>query len=440
MLLLYSGGLDTSVMLKWIQDSYEAEVVCLTVNLGQPGEDYEVIEGKALQLGALECHVVDAREEFAREYPAAGDQGQRDLRRRLPAVHRARAPADRQARGRAGTRERLRHDRARLHRQGQRPGAHRGDDRDARTRAEGDRAGALVADGARGGDRLRARARHPDQGAGRRGRRAVLDRRQPLGTLLGGPLDRGSRARPRRRRLPARHAARSARPTTRRRSSWASSAACPSRSTASASSWSTLIERVAEIGARHGVGIVDHIEDRIVGLKVRDIYEVPAAAIVLLAHQELEQLVGTIHQNQFKPELDRQWAYPRLRGPVVGAAARGPRRLHGARQRAGHRHDRPEALQGPRPRRRRAPRRTPCTTRASPPSRSPAASSRRPPRRGSSSCCRCSRAWRGACVTAERLVGFRPVRQTVDFEPRRLSLRRGPYTPGPADPRAQERP
>ena len=67
-LLLYSGGLDTSVMLKWIQDEYEAEVVALTVNLGQPGEDYEVVEGKALQLGALECHVVDAREEFAREY------------------------------------------------------------------------------------------------------------------------------------------------------------------------------------------------------------------------------------------------------------------------------------------------------------------------------------------------------------------------------------
>ena len=37
-LLLYSGGLDTSVMLKWIQDKYEAEVVALTVNLGQPGE------------------------------------------------------------------------------------------------------------------------------------------------------------------------------------------------------------------------------------------------------------------------------------------------------------------------------------------------------------------------------------------------------------------
>ena len=67
-LLLYSGGLDTSVMLKWIQDEYEAEVVALTVNLGQPGEDYEVVKGKALHLGALECHVVDAREEFARDY------------------------------------------------------------------------------------------------------------------------------------------------------------------------------------------------------------------------------------------------------------------------------------------------------------------------------------------------------------------------------------
>src|ERR671922_3067971 len=67
-LLLYSGGLDTSVMLKWIQDEYEAEVVALTVNLGQPGEDYEVVKGKALHLGALDCHVVDAREEFARDY------------------------------------------------------------------------------------------------------------------------------------------------------------------------------------------------------------------------------------------------------------------------------------------------------------------------------------------------------------------------------------
>jgi argininosuccinate synthase len=70
-----------------------------------------------------------------------------------------------------------------------------------------------------------------------------------------------------------------------------------------------LLERVAEVGRRHGVGIVDHVEDRIVGLKVRDLYEVPAAAILLAAHRELEKLVSTIHQNNFKGALEGHWAY-----------------------------------------------------------------------------------------------------------------------------------
>ena len=110
-----------------------------------------------------------------------------------------------------------------------------------------------------------------------------------------------------------------------------------------------LIERAAEIGMRHGVGIVDHIEDRIVGLKVRDIYEVPAAAILLTAHKELERLCGTIHQNQFKPALDQKWAYLVYAGlwwePLredIEAYTEHVNRLR-------HRHDRPEALQGQRP-------------------------------------------------------------------------------------------
>ncbi len=57
--------------------------------------------------------------------------------------------------------------------------------------------------------------------------------------------------------------------------------ACRSRSNGERLGLVELLEKAAEIGCRHGVGIVDHIEDRIVGLKVRDIYEVPAAAIVL---------------------------------------------------------------------------------------------------------------------------------------------------------------
>ena len=179
-------------------------------------------------------------------------------------------------------------------------------------------------------------------------------------------------------------------------------AACRSRSTASALGLVELLERAAEIGCRHGVGIVDHIEDRIVGLKVRDIYEVPAAAIVLTAHKELESLVGTIHQNQFKPELDQQVGLPRLRGPVVGAAAQRPRRLHGRRQRAGHRDDRAEALQGQRRASSPASRRTPSTTRSSP----TFARVRRPLlaaglARASSSSGRCSRGWPTACARGD---------------------------------------
>src|SRR6187200_1981849 len=54
-LLLYSGGLDTSVMLRWIQEQYGAEIVALTVNLGQPGEDFDVVVGKARRLGAVDA-------------------------------------------------------------------------------------------------------------------------------------------------------------------------------------------------------------------------------------------------------------------------------------------------------------------------------------------------------------------------------------------------
>src|SRR5690606_40375877 len=68
--LLYSGGLDTSVMLKWIQDEYEAEVIALTVDIGQQVDDLEAIRQKALALGASKAIVVDAKDEFAEQYLA----------------------------------------------------------------------------------------------------------------------------------------------------------------------------------------------------------------------------------------------------------------------------------------------------------------------------------------------------------------------------------
>ncbi|NQV00251.1 MAG: argininosuccinate synthase, partial [Parcubacteria group bacterium] len=70
--LLYSGGLDTSVMLKWIKDVYKAEIIALCVDIGQQADDLEEIRKKAIKLGALKSIVVDAKDEFAEEYIAKG--------------------------------------------------------------------------------------------------------------------------------------------------------------------------------------------------------------------------------------------------------------------------------------------------------------------------------------------------------------------------------
>ena len=73
-LLLYSGGLDTSVMLKWIQDQYNAKVVALTLDIGQQQDDLDAIKKKALKFGAVEAITLDCKEEFASEFLAFGIQ------------------------------------------------------------------------------------------------------------------------------------------------------------------------------------------------------------------------------------------------------------------------------------------------------------------------------------------------------------------------------
>ncbi len=65
--LAYSGGLDTSVILKWLQDVYDCEVVTFTADIGQ-GEELEAARAKARDCGAVEIYVEDLKEEFARDF------------------------------------------------------------------------------------------------------------------------------------------------------------------------------------------------------------------------------------------------------------------------------------------------------------------------------------------------------------------------------------
>jgi argininosuccinate synthase len=70
-----------------------------------------------------------------------------------------------------------------------------------------------------------------------------------------------------------------------------------------------LIQTVNEIAGKNGVGRIDHIEDRIVGLKSREVYECPAALVLLEAHKDLEKLVMTRHQVLFKQHVDAEWVF-----------------------------------------------------------------------------------------------------------------------------------
>jgi argininosuccinate synthase len=305
-LLLYSGGLDTSVMLKWIQDSYGAEVVCLTVNLGQPGEDYAVIEGKALRLGALECHVVDAREQFATEYVAPAIRANalygggyplftalgRPLIAKLAVDYARSTGCDTIAHGCTGKGN----DQVRI-------------EATIATLAPELKVIAPVRSWQMGREEEIAYAREhgiPVKGGTEAAPYSIDDNlwgRSSEGRwiedLEHAPDDDVFQ-------LVTRPELAPDEPET---VAIDFERGVPVALDGQRLGIVDLFEAVAAIGARHGVGIVDHIEDRIVGLKVRDIYEVPAAAILLPAHHELERLVCTIHQNQFKTQLDQQWAY-----------------------------------------------------------------------------------------------------------------------------------
>jgi argininosuccinate synthase len=304
-LLLYSGGLDTSVMLKWIQERYGAEVVALSIDLGQPGEDWEVVKGKALQLGALECRVIDAREEFAREYltPAIKANARygayplftalgRPLIAKIAVEVARETGCDTIAHGCTGKGN----DQVRI-------------EATIATLAPELKVLAPVRSWAMGREEEIAYAREhgiPVKGGTEVAPYSIDDNlwgRSSEGRWIE-ELDHIPEddvfqlvTRP------------EEAPDEPQLVALGFEEGVPVSIDSERLGLVELIERCGELGCRHGVGILDHIEDRIVGLKVRDIYEAPAAEIVLTAHQELERLVCTIHQNQYKRDLDRQWAY-----------------------------------------------------------------------------------------------------------------------------------
>jgi argininosuccinate synthase len=293
-------------MCKWIQDEYKAEVVALTINLGQPGEDYDVVKQKALDLGAIAAEVIDAREEFARDFVtpsilANGTYGLgyplftalgRPLIAKLAVEAARRHGCDTIAHGCTGKGN----DQVRI-------------DGTVATLAPELKIVAPVRQWQMGREEEIAYAREhgiPIKGGAEQTPYSIDDNlwgRSSEGRWIE-DLDHAPDDDVFQLVTPPERA-----PDDAQIVEIGFEAGVPVSLDGDKLGLVELLDRATEIGCRHGIGIVDHIEDRIVGLKVRDIYEVPAATIILNAHAELERLVSTIHQNQFKTNLDRQWAY-----------------------------------------------------------------------------------------------------------------------------------
>jgi argininosuccinate synthase len=302
--LLYSGGLDTSVMLKWIQDQYDAEVIALCVDLGQPEDDFEAIRRKALDLGAAESLVVDAKEAFADEYVAPAIRANARYQGGYPLFTSLGRPLL----------ARLACDVAREH--GADTIAHgctgKGNDQvrieaTVLTLAPQLKVIAPVREWQMGRDEEIAYAREHGIPVS-----STIDRPYSIDDNLwgrsseGGVIEDLGQPPPEdvfRLVTPPRLA-----PDRPEEIRIGFRDGLPVSVDGGEMGLVELIARVAEVGARNGVGIVDHIEDRVVGLKVRDIYEVPAAEVILGARRELEKLVCTGRENALKPQLDALWA------------------------------------------------------------------------------------------------------------------------------------
>ncbi len=304
--LLYSGGLDTSVMLKWIQEEYKAEVIALTLDLGQQADDLEKIRQKAIDLGAAKAYLIDAKDEFADEYIACGIkanasyQGRyylstplgRPLLAKWAVKIAAQEGADTIAHGCTG----------------------KGNDQ---VRIEGTaltlnpdiKIIAPVREWAMGRDeQLQYAKKHNIPVRQTKEKPYSYDDNMWGVTGEGGEIENPASPPPLEKILQICRTPEKAlsRPEI---IEIEFVKGIPVAVDGRQKKLSQIILDLNKKGAKHAIGISIHIEDRLIGLKVRGVYEAPAAEIIITAHKALERFVCTRYENEFKDTIDTKWAY-----------------------------------------------------------------------------------------------------------------------------------
>jgi argininosuccinate synthase len=298
----YSGGLDTSAAIPWLREHYEAQVIAVTLDLGQ-GRELADIRERALALGAVRVHVIDAREEFVRDYI-------------LPALQAGAVYEDRYllatALGRPLIAKRL-IDVARM--EGASVIAHgcrgNGNDQvrlDVSLRALDPSLQLTAAPGAAGmppgdvADYARARNIEMSASSGPYSTDANLWGRSIAFGVLADPWVEPPE---------------DIYSLTRAPKDCPDEAACveieftagvPVRANGIEMPMLEMIESLETIAGAHGVGRIDMVENRLVGLKSREVYEAPSAVVLHTAHRELESLVITRDLERVKHNLARTYA------------------------------------------------------------------------------------------------------------------------------------
>ena len=298
--LAFSGGLDTSVVVKYLQDEYGMDVVTVTVDVGQ-GEDHRAIRAKSEELGAVSHHTIDAREEFVLKYvhqaikANALYQGKYCLATALarPLIAKKVLEVAEQegatalAHGCSGKgNDQVRFDLA--FRSGSdlpiiAPIRDKNLDRPAEIRyAEAH--GVAVENVAK---------------------RFSIDQNLWGRAIEGGVLEDPYAEPPDNAFIWTKTKDMPESPTY---VEVAFDEGVPVSVDGEEMEPVALIEHLNRVAGEAGVGIIDHIEDRTVGLKSREVYETPGASCLIEAHADLEKMVHTIHQSRLKKAMDDEWA------------------------------------------------------------------------------------------------------------------------------------
>ncbi|HUY00394.1 MAG TPA: argininosuccinate synthase [Candidatus Deferrimicrobium sp.] len=302
--LLYSGGLDTSCMLKWIQEKYDCEMITLTLDVGQT-KDFDKIEEKALKLGVKKHYTIDAKEQFAREYVFPALKANALYERVYPLC----ASLSRPLIATVGVEIAKKHKADAI--------AHgctgKGNDqvRFVNTILSLEPTMKIIAPVVEWNMSRDEEIEY----AKKHGIPIPVDINSPYSldeNLWGRSIESGLLEHPENECPADAYAwtvAPEKAPNTAEYITITFAKGDPIALNDEKMGAAELIMKLNEIGGKHGVGRLDHMEDRIVGLKSREVYETPGATILINAHLDLEKFVCTRHENLFKEMIDSQFAY-----------------------------------------------------------------------------------------------------------------------------------